>query len=62
MAYNIGNRMQQTLLPSIIDDYIAPEDPVRVYDAFSDALDFKTLGISLEPSPGADEYYPKDML
>lgn len=54
--------MQQILLPPVIDDYVGLEDPVRVYDAFVEALDFKTLGISTEPSPGADEYYPKDLL
>ena len=62
MAYKIGNRMQQILLPPIIDDYVGLEDPVRVYDAFVDALDFTALGIPTEPSPGADEYYPKDLL
>ncbi len=62
MAYKTGKRMQPRVLPSIIDDYVGPEDPVRVYDAFVDALDFRALGISLEPQAGADEYYPKDML
>ncbi len=62
MAYKIQDRMQPIFLPSTIDDYIGPQDPVRVYDAFVDALDFKALGISLEPQAGADEYYPKDML
>lgn len=54
--------MQQTFLPTTIEDYVSPQDPVRVYDAFVDALHFNALGISLEPQPGADEYYPKDML
>lgn len=62
MAYKIGDHMQPTFLPPIIDDYVGPQDPVRVYDAFVDALVFKALGIVLEPQPGADEYYPKDML
>lgn len=62
MAYKIGNRMQQTFLPNTIDDYVGPRDPVRVYDAFVEALDFHSLGISTEPQPGADEYYPKQML
>ena len=62
MAYKIGNKMQQTFLPNIIDDYVDPQDPVRVYDAFVDALDFHSLGIPIEPQPGADEYYPKQML
>lgn len=63
MAYKIGNRMQQTFLPPTIDDYISDRDPVRVYDAFVDTLDFNELGIPIEPyKSGADEYYPKQML
>jgi len=62
MAYKVNNRMQQQLLPPVIDDYVGPSDPVRAYDAFVDALDLKVLGFSLEPKPGADEYYPKDLL
>jgi len=34
-----------------------------VYDAFVEAVNFKELGISIEPyKKGAHEYYPKDML
>ena len=62
MAYKIGDRMQPIFLPPTIDDYVGADDPVRVYDAFVDALDFESLGIVLEPQPGADEYYPKDLL
>ena len=45
MAYKIGDRMQNIFLPPVIDEYVGPDDPVRVYDAFVDALDFKALGI-----------------
>jgi len=62
MAYKCNNRMQRTLFPPLIEDYVTAEDPVRVYDAFVDSLDFESLGISLEPKGGADEYYPKEML
>lgn len=62
MAYKCSNRMQSTFLPPVIDDYVTSQDPVRIYDAFVDALDFRSLGISLEPKAGADEYYPKEML
>ena len=64
MAYIIGDQMQSTFLPPIIDDYVDKDAPVRVYDAFVDALNFHELGISLEPSVhgGADEYYPKQLL
>jgi hypothetical protein len=34
MAYIIGNRNQNTLFPSAIEDYVGTEDPVRSYDAF----------------------------
>lgn len=63
MAYKKGNRMQNTFLPSVIDDYIGQKDPARVYDAFVEALNFEELGIHIQPyKGGADEYYPKDML
>ena len=55
MAYKVSDRMQQIFLPPIIDDYVGPQDPVRVYDAFIDTLDFKKLGIPLLPKPGAGE-------
>lgn len=45
MALRFGDRYQETFLPSRIDDYVSTEDPVRVYDAFVEALNFSTLGI-----------------
>lgn len=63
MAYKMGDRMQQTLLPNSIEDYVKQNDPVRVYDAFVDALDFRQLGIPVESyTSGADTYYPKQMV
>ena len=64
MAFNINNRHQPIMFPVVIEDYVPASAPVRVYDAFVEALPFEKLGIKLEPSPkgGADEYYPKDML
>lgn len=63
MSYKIGNRQQPTFLPNTIDEYITEKDPVRVYDAFVEALKFDELGIPIEVcKAGADEYYPKDML
>ena len=62
MAYNLTNRQQPMLLPSIIDDYVSAEDPVRAYDAFVDALNSQELGLPLLPRGNADEYYPKAML
>lgn len=62
MAFKIGNREQQTFFPSVIDDYVSKQDPVRVYDAFVDALDFHQLGICLIPKAGAETYEPVRML
>lgn len=63
MAYIIGNRGQITLFPPSIDEYIGPEDPVRVYDAFVEALNFEELGIIIQGNKaGAHEYYPKAMV
>lgn len=62
MAFIPGNRTQQTFLPSVIDDYVNQNDPVRVYDAFIESLDFKALGLSSMPQGSADEYCPKAML
>ena len=64
MAYKIGDQVQIKFLPACVDDYVSAQAPVRIYDAFVDALNFHELGISLQPSihGGADEYYPKQML
>lgn len=46
-----------------MEDHIAPEDPVRAYDAFVEALDFRVLGIILDSHKiGNSEYYTKAML
>jgi len=63
MAYKVGSRVQMTFFPPVIDDYVTDEDPVRVYDAFVNVLDFQELGIPIEPyKAGAHEYHPKEML
>jgi len=64
MAFNINNRHQPIMFPAVIEDYVPANAPVRVYDAFVDALDFESLGMKLVPHPkgSPDEYYPKDML
>ncbi len=39
---------------------MSKEDPVRVYDAFVESLDFSELGIALdEQQVGNSEYEPK---
>jgi len=45
LAFKYGNREQVELLPPSISDYVGPDDPVRAYDAFVDALDFNQLGV-----------------
>ena len=63
MAYRYGNRDQMQLLPKTVNEYISPDDPVRAYDAFIEALDFRDLGITLDPNKvGNSEYHPHAML
>jgi transposase len=38
------DRRQATLLPACLDDYAAPDNPVRVVDAFVDGLNLTALG------------------
>ena len=62
MAYLAADRTQKTFLPPSVEDYIGPDDQVRAYDAFVEALDFGELGIPLTPGGNADEYYPKILM
>ena len=51
------------MLPPCIDDHVGPDDPVRAYDAFVDALDLNALGISVdEEQVGSPQYDPRTML
>ena len=52
-----------TLLPKSIEDYVGGDNPVRVYDAFIDAIDLEKLGIQTDPRKGGNaEYDPQAML
>jgi transposase len=63
MAYRYGDRKQRTLFPQSIDEYIAQDAPVRVYDVFVDSLDFAELSIEIEPhKAGCPQYSPQVML
>ena len=63
MAYRYGNRNQMTFLPKSIEQYVSPDCPVRAYDAFVDALNFRELGILLNSCKvGNTQYHPKAML
>lgn len=63
MAYRYGDRFQLGLFPPSIEDYVAPINPVRAYDAFVEAPDFNALGIEIDPNQvGNPEYDLKAML
>src|SRR5664279_3374631 len=58
------DRMQVTLLPECLDDYIAEDNPVRAVDAFVDELDLAELGFDgAEPAAtGRPAYHPAVLL
>ncbi len=63
MAYRYGDRIQMTLLPPSIEEYVAEDAPVRAYDAFVEVLDFDKLGIRIDPDRvGNSSYDPRAML
>jgi len=64
MRYIEGaDRYQKVLFPDSIDEYISPENPVRVIDAYISGLKLNELGIKGEPSnTGRPPYDPKDLL
>jgi len=63
MAYRVGERRQLQMLPPSLEEYISPEDPVRVYDAFVEQLDLGELGIKWDDRQvGPPEYEPRAML
>ena len=39
------DRMQQTLLPNSLEDYVSEENPVRVIEVFIDELDLAPWGL-----------------
>ena len=57
------DRNQVTLFPERLDEAIDVENPVRVVDAFIDALDFAELGFDIVPeATGRPGYHPATML
>src|SRR5210317_2549017 len=57
------NRLQATLLPERLDDYIAEESPVRVIDVFVDELDLGSLHFKTVPEDtGRPPYHPATLL
>jgi len=58
------DRGQSWLLPNSLEDYVSPDNPVRVVEAFIDELDFGSLGFSgVEPAAtGRPGYHPATLL
>ena len=58
-----GDRGQSTLLPEALDDWVGDDNPVRVIDAFVDALDLSALGFDVTPAAtGRPSYHPATLL
>lgn len=65
MGYIEGeNRELITLFPEAIDDYITPDNPVRVIEAFVESLDMEALGFkrAIPNQKGRPSYDPRDLL
>ena len=65
MAYIAGpDRTQSVLLPDILDDFVAAENPVRFLDAFVAQLDLAALGFqrAVPAETGRPGYDPGDLL
>ena len=58
------DRSQTLLLPEALEDYVAPDNPVRFIDAFVEGLDLVEAGFAdVEPKPtGRPGYAPGDLL
>src|SRR5438874_9350831 len=58
------DRMQQTLLPHSLEDYVSEENPVRVIEAFIDELDLAALGFAgmMPAATGRPAYHPSTLL
>src|ERR671917_408535 len=58
------DRRQATLLPECLDDYVAPDNPVRIIEAFVDELDLAALGFAgvVPEATGRPAYHPSTLL
>src|SRR5437870_11323281 len=58
------DRMQQTLLPHSLEDYVVEENPVRVIEVFIAELDLAALGFAgMTPAAtGRPAYHPSTLL
>ena len=59
-----ADRVQSTLLPECLDDWIDEEKPIRAVDAFVDALDLKELGFDgvERAATGRPAFHPSVLL
>ena len=57
-------RTQVTLLPECLDDYVGPDNPVRVVEAFVEQLDLRQMGFEgIDPlATGRPSYHPAVLL
>lgn len=65
MGYIEGeNRRQNLLFPESLEEYIEKENPVRLFDAFVESLDFKNLEFERETpkAEGRPGYNPRDLM
>ncbi len=63
MAIKAGNRYQQNLFPTSIEEYVGKDDPVRAYDAIIDVLPIEEIGLKGRKSAvGNSNYNSKAML
>jgi transposase len=58
------DRRQATLFPECLDDYVAPDNPVRIIEAFVDELDLAALGFAgvVPEITGRPAYHPATLL
>ena len=57
------DRLQPTLLPSCLDDYVSEDNPARVVDVFVDELDLRSLGFEVvAAATGRPAYHPATLL
>src|SRR5829696_4546201 len=58
------DRSQTTLFPESLDDWVSEDNPVRVIDAFVDALDLRALGFDgvVPEATGRPSYHPAALL
>jgi len=65
-AFKTGvSREQSSFLPPCLEDYVAPDNPVRAIEAFVDALDLDRLGFKVAAvagGAGQPPYHPGDLL